>query len=214
MKDEELFALFNGRGSAEIILRGLDIAQGDRITAVGFELGYDLREAVCVTRGQWRMIYVRNDTPEARLRVQGTLDRMRANIPVLPQVRSAAATANNATRLVTAEEAASRRRSITAYEKHGSASAIALLLLLGFGCLILAWLRRDHLGPASALAVVGSLLVVLACLTPGLMRRRYERNQRLVTWFEQSRTDLLRPPPPPPPPPDPGNQTGQGGIGS
>ncbi|MFJ6566800.1 hypothetical protein ACIQNU_05235 [Streptomyces sp. NPDC091292] len=198
MKDQEILAGFNGQGTAEFTLRGPDVAQSDRITAIGFELGYDLREAICVTRGQWRMIYVRNDSPEVRLRVQGAVERMRAGGPLLPQVWGAVGAPHGGRRLITATEAASARRSITAYETHGATSVVVLVALLSLGCFVLVWVRRDVPGPAVGLAVVGAALAATALLTPRLMKRWYERNRQTVARFEQARNQQWGPPPPPP----------------
>ncbi|MFC7884907.1 ATP-binding protein [Streptomyces sp. NPDC057376] len=66
MKDEQILAYFDGRGTAEITLTGREVSQSNRIAAVAFELGYKLHETDIVTRGQWRLTYLRDDSPDVR----------------------------------------------------------------------------------------------------------------------------------------------------
>ncbi|WP_406171102.1 hypothetical protein [Streptomyces sp. NBC_00996] len=83
MKDAEITGRFDGRGRAEFVLGGLQGMDADQITAIAYEFGYDLGETEFVSRSAYRMIYVRNDSPEVRRRAQQTHHRLRAGGPLL-----------------------------------------------------------------------------------------------------------------------------------
>ena len=215
MKDEQILAYFDGRGTADITLRGRDLMESNKIAAIAFELGYELHEMVVVTRGQCRMIYFRDDSPDVRQRAQGTLDRLRAGGPLfVPQAWApSGGMAHPAGRPVAPMEAAYARRNVTAYETHGSKGLVIFAALLSLGFLVLAWVARDSLGGAIALVVVAALLAVVAALIPRWMKSWYERNRQKVTQFNQQRSQRVGPPPPPPPLGG-GMQGGQGGNNS
>ncbi|MGW0827457.1 hypothetical protein [Streptomyces sp. NPDC002845] len=215
-EDEQILAYFDGRGTAEITLRGREVAQSNRIAAVAFELGYRLHETEIVTRGQWRMIYLRDDSPDVRQRAQYTMDRLRAGGPLFPQTWAPVGMPPVPGRQIAPMEAASARRNMTAYETHGSRGLVIIAALLSIAFLVLAWVARDALGGAIALLVVAALLGVVAALIPSWMRSWYEYNRRKVTRFNQQRSQQWGPPAPPaPPPPVGGNgQDGPGGNGS
>lgn len=214
MKDDQILAYFDGRGTADITLRGLDVAQSDRIAAIAFELGYELHSTDIVTRGQWRMVYLRNDSPEVRQRAQGTLDRLRVGGPLLSQAWAPGAMPRVLGSPITPVEAASARRNVTAYETNGSRGLAIFAALLSVGFLALAWAARGSLGGVIALLVVAALLAVVAALIPRWMRSWYERNQQKVARFSQQRSQQWGPPPPPPPFGGGGMQDGPGGNGS
>ncbi|MCX4548549.1 hypothetical protein [Streptomyces sp. NBC_01500] len=200
MEDDEIIALFDGRGCADFTLTGGDVAQSDKIGAIGFELGYDLGESVCVTRGQWRMVYVRNDSPEVRQRAHATVARLRAGGPLLPGTWGAPGPLDAAGRPISAVEVASARRSVGAYEANGAKGFVVFAALISLACLVIAWLQRDTSATAYPLMVVGVFFAVTAAFIPRWLRRWYERNREMVSRFEQGR--ILRgdvPPPPPPP---------------
>ncbi|WP_406469570.1 hypothetical protein OH738_23910 [Streptomyces hirsutus] len=204
MKDEKILAYFDGRGTVEIILRGREVAQGDRIAAVAFELGYTLHGRDVITRGQWRMIYLRDDSPDVRQRAQHTGDRLRAGGPLFPQVWPAGGTPPVPGRQIAPMEAASARQNMTAYETHGSRGLVIIASLLGIAFLVLAWVAREALGGAIALLAAAALMGVVAILTPRWMRNWYECNRQKVTRFDQQRSQQWGPPPPPAPPPSTG----------
>ncbi|MEU1690586.1 hypothetical protein [Streptomyces hirsutus] len=204
MKDEQILAYFNGRGTAEIILRGREVVQSDRIAAIAFELGYTLHERDVVTRGQWRMTYLRDDFQGARQRAQHTADRLRAGGPLFPQTRTPAVVPPAPGRQIAPVEAASARQNMAAYETHGSRGLVIIAALLGIAFLVLAWVAREALGGAIALLVAAALMGVVAILTPRWMRSWYEYNRRKVTRFNQQRSQQWGPPPPPAPPPSTG----------
>ncbi|GAA5211486.1 hypothetical protein GCM10023323_43320 [Streptomyces thinghirensis] len=212
MKDEQILEYFDGRGTAEITLRGREVAQSNRIAAVAFELGYELHETDIVTRGQWRMIYLRDDSPDVRRRAQHTVDRLRAGGPLFPQVGAPAGMRPVPGRQIAPMEAASARRNMTAYETHGSRGLVIIAALLGTATLVLAWVAREALGGAVALLLVAALLGVVAALIPRWMRSWYEYNRRKVTRYDQQRSQRWGPPPPPAPPPPVGGN-GWGGPG-
>ncbi|MGY0068787.1 hypothetical protein ACWZEH_18725 [Streptomyces sp. QTS137] len=78
LRDAEILVQFDGRGRAEFLLGGFEAMISDKIAAFASELGYELHEMDFVTRGQYRLIYFRDDSPDVRQRAQGTLDRLRA----------------------------------------------------------------------------------------------------------------------------------------
>jgi predicted small integral membrane protein len=213
MRDEQILAYFDGRGTAEFTLRGRDVAQSDRIGAIAFELGYELHETDIVTRGQWRMVYLRNDSPDVRQRAQSTLDRLRAGGPLLSQAWAPGAVPRVLGSPITPVEAAAARRNVTAFETNGSRGLVIFVALLSIGFVALAWVARDSLGGAIALLVMAGLLAVVAALIPRLMRSWYERNQQRVARFSQQRSQQWGPPPPPPPF-NGGGQDGSGGSGT
>ncbi|MFC7262204.1 hypothetical protein [Streptomyces lutosisoli] len=200
MKDAEIIAYFDGRGRAEFLLGGLQVMDGDKITAIAYEFGYDLRESEAVSRGSYRMIYVRNDSPEVRRRAQQTLDRLRAGGPLLSVWVGPGAKPGEAWP-ISAIEMASMRRGIDAYESHGVRGFAVFVGLLSLGCFGLAWAHRDMPGAALAVVVMlGIPLAVTAALTPRWMKRWHEKNRRLVQLYDQQRSGRVGPPPPLPPP--------------
>lgn len=188
MKDEEILAHFDGRGRVEITLRGLDVGQGDKITAFAFELGYKLHEAIGVTRGQWRMVYLRDDSPDVRQRAQGTRDRLRTGGPIFSQPWMQAGTPPGIGRPVSPIEAAAARRNASAYETHGAKGIVVFVALLSVGCFALAWALRDTVGTFLGCLGLGVLLAAGAAFTPRLMRVWYERNRAVVTRFGQQQS--------------------------
>jgi hypothetical protein len=216
MKDEQILAHFDGRGTAEITLRGREVAQSNRIAAMAFELGYKLHETDIVTRGQWRMLYLRDDSPDVRQRAQHTMDRLRAGGPLFPQAWAPGGVPPVPGRQIAPMEAASARRNMTAYETHGSRGLVIIAALLGIACLVLAWVAREALGGAVALLVMAVLLGLAAALIPRWMKSWYEYNRRKVIHFDQQRSQRSGPPPPPAPPPSIGGNgwDGPGGNGS
>jgi hypothetical protein len=205
MTDAQILALFDGRGTVEITLRGREMAQNGKLAAIAHELGYKLHETDFVTRGQTRLRYLRDDSPEVRRRAQQTQDRLRAGGPLLP-VWGVPGAQPGATRPISAIEIASARRNVTAYEtNNGAKGLVVFVALLSLGFFLLTWVQRDSPGAALALATAGVSLGVVATLTPRWMRQWYERNRRLVRLYDQQRSGRVGPPPPPPPlsPPPP-----------
>ncbi|MFJ3710779.1 hypothetical protein [Streptomyces sp. NPDC090053] len=201
MKDEEIIAYFDGRGCVDITLRGRDLVQSDKISAIGFELGYDLSDSICVTRGQWRMVYVRNDSPEVRQRVHETSIRLHAGEPILSGAWGAPGLFNAAGGSISAVEAASARRNVVAYEANKMRGFVAFAVFLSLAFLVIAWLQHSRPGVAYPLMLVGILLAVSAAFIPRWYRRWGERNRQIVARFDQGRIlrgDVLPPPPPPP----------------
>lgn len=201
MKNEQILEYFDGRGTVDFTLRGRDILQSDRIEAIAFELGYRLHERDIVTRGQWRLTYLRDDSPDVRRRVQVTLDRLRADGPLLAQAWPSAGTAGVPGRRITPMEVASVRQSMTTYEAQGARGLVIFSALLSSGCLGLAWVARDFPGRVLALVALAALLAVVAALTPRWMRGWYEHNRQKVDRFGRQRAQQWGPPPPPPSPP-------------
>jgi hypothetical protein len=199
MKDAEILATFDGRGRAEFLLGGFGGRHSDKITAIGYELGYDLQATEMPSKSTIRLIFVRNDSPLARQRAQQTQDRLRAGGPLL-QTWAAPAAPPGTTRHVSAVEVASARRGLAAYESNGVKGFAVFIALLSVGCFIIAWALRDTPGAALAMVVLGIPLAVTAALTPRWMKRWYEKNRRLVDLYDQQRAGQVGPPLPPPPP--------------
>ncbi|MEU2622132.1 hypothetical protein ABZ642_29080 [Streptomyces sp. NPDC007157] len=199
MKDEEILAHFDGRGTAEITLLGLDVLQNNKIAAVAYEMGYRLHSRDIVTQGQWHLVYLRDDSPDVRRRTQDTLNRLRSGGPLLPMVWPPATTPNGAVRPVTAEQAASARQGMAAYESHGSRGLVVIAALFGIGSLLLAWVARQVPAASVALLLGAVAMAVVAVLVPRWMKSWYERSRRLVDGFEQQRSRRWGSPPPPPP---------------
>ncbi len=214
MNDEQILAYFDGRGTAEITLRGLEVAQSDRIAAIAFELGYKLHKTDIVTRGQWRMVYLRDDSPDVRQRAQNTLDRLRVGGPLLPEVWAPAGLPHVLGRPISPMEAASARRNMTAYETHGSRGLVIIAAVLSVAFLVLAWVARGALGGVIALVAAAALFGVAAPLIPRWMESWYRHNKQKVDRFNQQRSQQWGPPPPPPPPAGGNMQTGPEGNGS
>ncbi|MGW2651534.1 hypothetical protein ACWC2T_43345 [Streptomyces sp. NPDC001393] len=198
MKDAEILAHFDGRGQAEFLLGGFEGRQSDQITAIGYELGYDLQTTEMPSKSTIRLIFVRNDSPTARLRAQQSQDRLRAGGPLL-QTWVPSTAQPEASMPVTGAEMASKRRGLAAYEANGSKKFTALIAVLSIGSFVLAWVLRDRPGAALAVVVVLAIpLAVTAVLTPKWMKGWYENNRRLVDLYDQQRAGQVGPPPPPP----------------
>ncbi|MFD5803518.1 hypothetical protein [Streptomyces sp. NPDC127020] len=200
MKHEQIVAFFDGRGTAEITLRGVEVAQSNTIAAVAYELGYRLHATDIVTRSQWRLIYLRDDSPDVRRRAQHTMARLRAGGPVFPPSVPAGMPPVPG-RQIAPMEAVSARQNVTAYETHGSRGLVVIAGLLGAAFLVLAWVAREAIGGAVALLAAAALSAVVAVLIPRWMRNWYERNRRKVARFDWQRSRQWGPPPPPAPPP-------------
>lgn len=192
------------------------MAQSDRIAAVAFELGYRLHETDIVTRGHWRLTYLRDDSPDVRQRAQSTMDRLRAGGPLFSYAPARAGMPPVRGGQIAPMVAASARQNMTAYETHGSRGLVVIAALLSATSLVLAWVAREGVGGAVALLSAAVLLGVVAALTPRWMRSWYERNRRKVTRFDQQGSQRWgAPPPPAPPPPVRGNEwDGPEGRGS
>ncbi|MCK8438438.1 hypothetical protein G3I77_37170 [Streptomyces sp. D2-8] len=52
MKDADVLASFDGRGRTEFLLGGFEGRHSDKITAMGYELGYDLQPPRCRARAR------------------------------------------------------------------------------------------------------------------------------------------------------------------
>jgi hypothetical protein len=211
MKDPEILSRFDGRGHVEFLLGGFEGSQSNKITAIGFEFGYDLQVTEMPSKSTIRLVFVRNDSPTARQRAQQTQDRLGAGGPLLPTWDAPAARPGT-TRPVTAEEMTSARRGVTAYEANGTKRFALVVALLSLGCFVVAGMLRDRPGAALAVLVVFAIpLAVTAALIPRWMKRWYEKNRRLVDLYDQQRIGQLGPPPPPPGPSDrhPGTGNGQ-----
>lgn len=200
MKDPEISSRFDGRGHVEFLLGGFEGRQSNKITAIGYDFGYDLRATEMPSKSAIRLVFVRNDSPAARQRAQRTQERLRAGGPLLPAWDAPAAQPGTV-RPVTAEEMMSARRGVTAYEADGAKSSALVVALLSLGCFIVAGALRDRPGAALAVLVVFAVpLAVTAALIPRWMKRRYEKNRRLVDLHDRQRIGRVGPPPPPPPP--------------
>ncbi|MFC8965110.1 hypothetical protein [Streptomyces sp. NPDC057094] len=211
MKDPEILSRFDGRGHVEFLLGGFEGSQSNKITATGFEFGYDLQTTEMPSKSTIRLVLVRNDSPTARQRAQQTQDRLRAGGPLLPTWNAPGAQPGT-TRPVTAEEMTAARRGVTAYEANGAKRFALVVALLSLGCFIVAGVLRGRPGAALAVLVVFAVpLAVTAALIPRWMKRWYEKNRRLVDLYDQQRIGQVGPPPPPPGPSDrhPGTGNGQ-----
>ncbi|MGW7407360.1 hypothetical protein ACWGI9_27200 [Streptomyces sp. NPDC054833] len=209
MKDAEILALFDGRGRAEFLLGGFEGRHSNRITAIGYELGYDLQATEMPSKSTMRLIFVRNDSPTARLRAQQAQGRLRAGGPLL-QTWAAPAAQPGTTVPVTAVDMASTRRGLAAYEANGVKGLAVFIGLLSLGCFLLAWALRDKPGAALAMVVLGIPLAVAAALIPRWTKRWYEKNRRLVDLYDQQRAGQVGPPPPAPPPGPSNRHSGEG----
>ncbi|MET7588684.1 hypothetical protein ACFYPQ_33185 [Streptomyces sp. NPDC005522] len=211
MKDPEILSRFDGRGRVEFLLGGFEGGHSDKITAIGFEFGYDLQATEMPSKSTIRLVFVRNDSPTARQRAQQTQNRLRAGGPLLA-TWAVPSGQPGTTRPVTAVEMAAARRGVTTYEATGAKRFALVVALLSLGCCVLAGVLHDRPGAALAVFVVLAVpLAVTAVLIPRWMRRWYEKNKRLVDLYDQQRTGQVGPPPPPPGHSDrhPGEERGQ-----
>ncbi|MGW2765203.1 hypothetical protein [Streptomyces sp. NPDC001275] len=198
MKDAEIIAHFDGRGRAELLLGGFEGRQSNRITAIAYELGYDLEATEMPSKSTIRLRFVRNDNPVARQRAQQAKERLFAGGPLL-QHWTAVGPQSGTTRQISAVDIASKRRGIEAYQANGVTGLAVFLALLSLGCFIVAWALRETPGAAVAMVLFGIPLGLTAALTPRWMKRWYERNRQLVELHDQQRAGPVGPPQPPPP---------------
>lgn len=205
MQDSEILPYFDGRPTADIMLSAFQISAGDRITAIAYELGYQQASAGPDSRTTYRMVFSRDDSPDARRRAEATVSRLRGGGPVLPALPSS----SQAPHQVTPVAAAAARRNVAAYESSSSKSLAFIVGLVGLGVALAAVALRDRPGAAIALFVIGLVLSATALATPTLMKRWYERNQKIEADFNAARATERSTPPPPPP-----GLPGQGGSGS
>lgn len=204
MQDSEILPYFDGRPTADMLLSAFQISAGDRITAIAHELGYHQASAGPASRTTYRMVFSRDDSPEARRRAEATMSRMRGGGPVLPAAPASAQTL----RQVTPVAAAAARRNVAAYESSSSKGLAFIVGLVGLGAVLAAVALRDRPGTAIALSVIALVLLATALATPPLMKRWYERNQKIEADFNAARAAERGTPPPPPP-----GSPGQGGSG-
>ncbi|MFD5154514.1 hypothetical protein [Streptomyces mutabilis] len=204
MKDVDILAKFDGRGRAEFLLGGLESSDANKITAFGFEFGYDLHATEIPSKSSMRLIYLRNDSPTARQRAWQTHARLAAGGPLLPMWMAPGAEPGTV-RPISAFEIAQKRRGIEAYETNGVRGLAVFCGLLSLGCFVLVGvLRGKSLAGLAVLAILGITLAVAAVLVPRLLRHWYERDRRLVDLYDRQRSGWVAPPPPPPPAPPEG----------
>ncbi|WP_406109691.1 hypothetical protein OG698_43630 [Streptomyces sp. NBC_01003] len=86
MKDEEVRALFDGRGRVELIPGRPTTARLGRIEEIAHALGYQQHSIENLGRGGLRLVYGRDDCPQARRRAELTIARLREGGPLLPAI--------------------------------------------------------------------------------------------------------------------------------
>ncbi|MFD4633279.1 hypothetical protein ACFVYR_25385 [Streptomyces sp. NPDC058284] len=202
MKDPDILTYFDGRPTADMLLSAFEVGDGDRITAFAYELGYRQVQAGAASRTTYRMVFSRDDSPDAQQRAAATLNRVRGGGPVLPDLPATPAGR------VSPGAAAVARRSVAAYESSSAKGLAVVIGLVGVGALLAAVALRDSPANAIAAVVVGVLFFAMAVATPSLMRRRYARDRAIVDRFNQERAADAGVPPPPPPPPGPAGSDG------
>lgn len=204
MQDSEILPYFNGRPTADMLLSAFQISAGDRITAIAYELGYHQASSGPASRTTYRMVFSRDDSPDARRRAEATIIRLRGGDPVLPALSSSA----QALHQVNPVAAAAARRNVAAYESSSSKGLAFIVALVGLGAVSAAVALRDRPGAAIALFVIALVLFATALATPTLMERWYERNREIEADFNAARAAERGTPPPRP------GSPGQGGGGS
>ncbi|MFC7894665.1 hypothetical protein [Streptomyces sp. NPDC057381] len=205
MNDADILAQFDGRGRAEFLLGGFESSDANKITAFGFEFGYDLHSTEIPSKSSMRLIYLRNDSPTARQRAWQTQARLAAGGPLLSMWMAPGAEPGTV-RPISAFEIARKRRGIETYESNGVRGLAVFIGLLSLGCFVLVGVLRDRsIAGLAVLGILGVALAVAAVLVPRWLRRWYERDRRLVDLYDRQRSGHVGPPPPPPPaPPHPG----------
>ncbi|MFJ8584734.1 hypothetical protein ACIRD2_08750 [Streptomyces sp. NPDC093595] len=84
MKDEEIRTRFDGRGRVELLPGNLPYTGQRRIEEIAHALGYRLTAADRLYPVGVRLVYDRDDTPQARRRAELSIARLRAGRPLLP----------------------------------------------------------------------------------------------------------------------------------
>lgn len=205
MQDSEILPYFDGRPSADMLLSAFQTSAGDRITAIAYELGYHQASAGPTSRTTYRMVFSRDDSPDARRRAAATMSRLRGGGLVLPALPSS----SQAPHQVNPVAAAAARRNVAAYESSSSKGLAFIVGLVGLGAVLAAIALRDRPHAAIALFVIALVLFAIALATPTLMKHWYERNRKIEADFNAARAAECGTPPPPPP-----GCPGQGGSGA
>ncbi|MEU8484894.1 hypothetical protein [Streptomyces sp. NPDC048641] len=86
MNDDEVRALFDGRGRVELIPGRATAARLSRIEEIAHALGYRQHSIENLGRLGVRLVYGRDDGPQARRRAELTIARLREGGPLLPAI--------------------------------------------------------------------------------------------------------------------------------
>ncbi|MET7540537.1 hypothetical protein ACWGDS_06295 [Streptomyces sp. NPDC055059] len=86
MKDDEVRARFDGRGRVELIPERATAARLGRIEEIAHALGYQRHAIENLGRAGTRLVYGRDDGPQARRRAELTIARLREGGPLLPAI--------------------------------------------------------------------------------------------------------------------------------
>ncbi|MFF9868197.1 hypothetical protein ACF1G0_22805 [Streptomyces sp. NPDC013953] len=84
LKDEEIRRRFDGRNRVELLPGNLTAAQQCLIEEIAHALGYRLFATQRLYPVGYRLVYDRDDTPQARRRAELSVARLRAGGPLLP----------------------------------------------------------------------------------------------------------------------------------
>lgn len=214
MNDEGIAARFDGRASVEFILTGFESHQADHITWIATELGYALSAAERYGRGQFRVSYMRDDSPASRQRAQAAMARVQAAGSWLAVTTSPWSPAQAADpSLITPLRAALAARSVKSYNDLPAAQVPIVFVIFAAGFFALTWAVRELVPVSVGFCLMGVLCLTGAVLGPRHRRNRHEANLRLLESFrrQQAARFWVRPPAPPPHPPSgpPYDQTGK-----
>ncbi|MGW8682519.1 hypothetical protein ACWGNN_15920 [Streptomyces sp. NPDC055817] len=86
MKDDEVRARFDGRGRVELIPGLSTAAKLGRIEDIAHALGYQRLAIENLGRAGTRLVYERDDGPQARRRAELTIARLSEGGPLLPAI--------------------------------------------------------------------------------------------------------------------------------
>jgi hypothetical protein len=86
VKDDEVRARFDGRGRVELIPGLSTAAKLGRIEEIAHALGYQRLSIENLGRAGVRLVYGRDDGPQARRRAELTIARLREGGPLLPAI--------------------------------------------------------------------------------------------------------------------------------
>ncbi|MEU6985313.1 hypothetical protein ABZ946_18075 [Streptomyces sp. NPDC046324] len=84
--DDEIRARFDGRGCVELLPGGVSAAKRRRMDEIAHALGYRLRAVEELGLAGVRLVYDRDDGPQARRRSELTIARLREGGQLLPAV--------------------------------------------------------------------------------------------------------------------------------
>lgn len=208
MKDSEIRSKFDGRGRVEVKLHGLEVSDYGRVNALAYVHGYDVVAAEMISRSTYRMLFVRNDSPEVRARVEQANINARQPGPLPTDYPGQHPRPFHAWGTwVTPGEVAEAKLNTQLTRVNTVAPLWMVPGAIAIGLVVAAWYNRHDSGAVLVLGYLAAIFVFAAIGLPILTLRRRSRDQAVLEQYRRQQAENVQPPPPPPSIP-PNNPTG------